>query len=573
DEPSMAAKNLDLCERCRARFRELYGADLAGPDDVGEDVAARWRLADFLGEYLRAAYQMTREIKEQVGGDYDLLLTFNSPGLGYGRGYTSRQDILSAGAEAGRIDFDIYPYFYPRSQKVRMVQCDFGLSMMREFARQLDMPWGFYVELDDRNWPYQQNPPEASAECAWTALAQGADYLNSFIHTGFGTGTDARPERWEMTGEALRTIRRIGPLLTRMSRPKAPIAMIYPMGQAMVRDGHPPADYAFECIRAGFGMIDAVSSEVLAQQESLADRDCYVLLGCDILEREVAEKLVKASAVGGLIVLDQVPTTDTEGRPLDLPWSFEGRTAMSLPGLEDLKVRVHDNLLKLDFDLNQEYRDAIEGDDFERAAALRRGIADVLLNPLPFTYLADDAAGQMEVGLRLCTDAAIVIVVNHSPEGNSGTIRLSYVGFVPAWACDLATMQRVAIRAYWNGCEIPVTLPGRHSIAIALLPERPVSVDVTVQQAELKPGGTLEYRVRVLDAEGRPAPGCHLLEIEVTGPDGKSVSRFGGSTATEAGVATRSIPVPVNALVGEYRITARAPEADAVARGRFTVGE
>ncbi|HUS80601.1 MAG TPA: hypothetical protein VM283_04985, partial [Armatimonadota bacterium] len=44
DEPSMAAKNLDLCDRCRARFRELYGADLAGPDEVGEDIAARWRL-------------------------------------------------------------------------------------------------------------------------------------------------------------------------------------------------------------------------------------------------------------------------------------------------------------------------------------------------------------------------------------------------------------------------------------------------------------------------------------------------------------------------------------------------
>lgn len=43
------------------------------------------------------------------------------------------------------MDFDNYPCFHPRSQKVRMVQCDFGLSMMCEFARALDPPWNFGV--------------------------------------------------------------------------------------------------------------------------------------------------------------------------------------------------------------------------------------------------------------------------------------------------------------------------------------------------------------------------------------------------------------------------------------------
>jgi uncharacterized membrane protein len=566
DEPGMARKNIDFCDRCRAQFRERYGVELPTDEQLTQDVAARWRMADFLGYYLQSAYAMTREIKDEGGGDYDLLLTFNSPGLGYGRGWTSRQDILSWGAEAGMMDFDIYPYFYPKSQKVRMVQCDYGLSMIREFARHLDMPWGFYVELDDRNWPYQQNPKEASGECAWTAVAQGADYLNSFIHRAFGTGVSSRPERWEFAGQELRKISRIGPLLTRMSRPIAPLAMIYPMGQAMVNDGSPPADYALECLRNSFGMTDAVSSEVIADADALADREAYVLLGCDILERDVADKLIAFCAAGGRLILDRVPTTSTDGAPLNLPWSFEGVAAQSLPGLEDCPYRVRDHVVMLDFDLNQEYLDAVEEDQFERAAALRQGIGALLAGTS--SCFADDQPGQMEAGLRTCKDAAIVIAVNHLADENSATLRINSLGFEPTWACDLATMQPVAIEP---GGTIPVTLAGRNSIAIALLPETPVGVDLSLLNAALKPGGALQYRVRVLNAEGNPARGCHLAEIEVTGPDGEVVSRFGGSTATEAGVLTREIPVPVNALPGEYRIAVRAPQANAQVEARFTV--
>jgi len=577
DEPHMRAEHLNCGERCREAFEARYGAEYAPVDELGEDVAARWRLADFLGEYVRRSYQMTREIKEEGGGDYDLLLTFNSPGLGYGRGHTSRQDVLSWGAETGRMDFDIYPYFYPRSQKVRMVQCDYGLSMMREFAREIGIPWGFYVELDERNWPYQQNPKEASAECAWTAIAHGADYLNTFIHSGFGTGNDARPERWEEAGRALRTIRRAGPLLTRMSRPKAPLAMIYPMGQAMVNDGHAPADYALECIRGGFGMADVVSSEIIAGDEATLERDCYVLLGCEILERVVAQKLRAFWRGGGTVVLDRVPTTDTEGEPLELPWDFEGAQPRTLPRLDDCTYRLIEaadggSVIRLDFDLNEAYREAVEGDDFERAAALRRGVAGLLRGGDASSCFADDAHGQMEAGLRTCDDAAMVVAVNHLPDENEATLRLSSIGLEPTWACDLETMEPVALTATAAGCTIPVSLPARHARMIALLPERPADVEVNIVRTDpLRPGDELRYRARVLTQEGTVARGCHLLEIEVTGPDGEVVSRFGGSTATEAGVATRSVTVPVNALAGEYRIVAQAPQAAATDEATFRV--
>lgn len=572
DEPHLTPGQIDMCDRCKTRFRELYGTEFVGRDELGEDIAARWRLADFLGQYVRDAYAMTREIKEQGGGEYDLLLTYCSPGLGYGRGFTSREDTLNWSREAGMMDFDIYPYFYPSSQKVRMVGCNFGLSIMREYARHLGKPWGFYVELDDRNWPYQQNPPEASAECAWTAIAHGANYLNSFIHTGFGTGTDARPERWEMAGEAFRAIRRIGPLLNRMRAPKAPLAMIYPMGQAKAHDGSRPADYALECLRNGFGMTDVVCSEVLSETDDIADRACYVLLGCEILERSVAEKLTDFCAAGGRLILDRVPATATDGKPLDLPWSFEGAEVHTLPGLDDCTYRVSGSVTMLGFDLNAAYREAIEGDQLERAAALRRAVG-IILNGVPTLCFADDAAGQIEAGLRTCEDGAMVVAVNHLADENTATLRLRGLDFEPAWACDLSTMQPVRIKPDGNGCTISIALKGRHSQAIALLPEAPAGVDVTLVQRDVKRGDRLSYRAHVLNAGGKQARGCHLLEIEVTGPDGQVVTRFGGSTATENGEMRRAVAIPVNAPPGEYHMTVSAPQAGKVAEAGFTVAE
>ncbi|MFW6437580.1 MAG: hypothetical protein ACOCZ7_01090, partial [Armatimonadota bacterium] len=493
-------------------------------------------------------------------------------------GYTWRQDIRSWAKHTGMSDFDIYPYFYPASQKVRMVQADFGLSMMRAFGQHLGIPWGFYVELDDRNWPYQKNPKEASAECAFTAVAQGAEYLNTFIHRSFGTGVSARPERWEEAGKAFRAIRRVGPLLNRMQRPRASAAMIYPMGQAMVNDGHRPAQYTFAAMRQGFGMSDAVSSELFVEDPTQFDRDALVLLDCEILEQEIAERLAGFVRDGGTLVIDQVPALDTRGEALEFPWSFDGVEAEALPGLPELKRRTLDDadgrVILLEFDFEEAYEEATEEDMFERAAALRDAMG-LLLEPAIALCNADDAPGQMEAGLRLGTDAALITIVNHHPEHNEATVRVNSLPFEPRWAVDMTTMERVPIdRGDGPGsCRFNVRLPGRNSQMVALLPEEPEGVEVDLPQTELHPGERLRYRVRLIGDGARSAAGQHLLQIAVTGPDGNEVTRLGGATATSDGQLIRSIELPVNALPGEYEITVSAPQIGGEARATFSVTE
>jgi hypothetical protein len=224
----------------------------------------------------------------------------------------------------------------------------------------------------------------------------------------------------------------------------------------------------------------------------------------------------------------------------------------------------------LGFDINGAYRDAVEEDQFERAAALREAIG-VLTEGISPICFADDAAGQMEAGLRRCKDAAMAIAVNHLPEANSATLRINDLDFEPIWACDLTTFEPVEIEADGSGCTTSVSLPGRHAQAIALFPAAPAGLDLAVLQDDLSPGARLSYRVRMLDDDGRQARGCHLLEIDVTGPNGGTVTRFGGSTASEGGEMRRAIAIPVNAVPGEYRIHVTAPQASQTAEATFTV--
>ncbi|NCB64355.1 MAG: hypothetical protein EOM52_12305, partial [Clostridia bacterium] len=136
-----------------------------------------------MGHLVGEVFRLGAEDKAaNARGSWQLLLTYMATGLGYQNPQKVVQDALDWSRYAGWVDFDIYPYFYPESQHLRMVQAAYGMSYMREVARARRVPWGFYVELDDRNWPFQQNPKEASAECAFTAVAHGADYLNTFIH-------------------------------------------------------------------------------------------------------------------------------------------------------------------------------------------------------------------------------------------------------------------------------------------------------------------------------------------------------------------------------------------------------
>lgn len=475
DEPTVSTKNMDYCEYCQKVFQARYGQPLRKFEEIpADDYFGRWAFADFLGHYVAEGYRQGHEFKQQSGAKFDLLLTYMSTALGYGRPLSGQEDGLDWGRQADRMDFDVYPYFYPVSQKIRMVQAAWSLAYQRQLGQHLGKPWGFYFELDDRNWPFQQNPKEASAECAYEAVLHGANYLNSFIHLNFATGCDSRPERWAWTGQELRKVSALGPLLARTERLASPVAFFYPTAQTFITNNPVPKPYAYACATSAFGEVDVLPEEVALEQQEIGQKT-LVMLGCDILHADLAPRLVQWVRDGGLLVLDQVPTKDHRGQDLNLPFAFpkpaEGGEPEMLPYYECALGK--GKILRLSYDQELAYKEAIEGDRKEEAANLRERLAEMLglLGTKPAAIVTDKPA-QMEIGVRQGKDEALVIVVNHHAEKNEGavTVRLP---FKPGYACEAATKKPFAVQSTADGCTFKVRLPARQALMVYLARTKP----------------------------------------------------------------------------------------------------
>jgi hypothetical protein len=409
-----------------------------------------------------------------------------STALGYGRPLSGQEDGLDWGRQADRMDFDVYPYFYPASQKIRMVQAAWTMAYMRSLSQHLQKPWGFYIELDDRNWPFQQNPKEASAECAYEALLHGADYLNSFIHLPFATGCDSRPERWAWTAQELRKVNALGPLLTKLARQPAPVAFLYPTAQTFISDQPMPKPYAYACVSQGFGNVDVLPEEVALAAAGkgvppptpslkggeLGGYKALIMLGCDILHADMATMLEQWVRDGGVLVLDKAPTKNHKGEAINLPVSFAEGDAN--PQSRELgKGRI----VLLGCDPEAAYKDAIENDKPAEAGRLRALMAKLLAPIKPNAAVADKPA-QMEVGVRQMKDMALVIVVNHDAKDNAGIVTVSDLGFRPAWARHLfdgqGKMAPISLQSASGGAySFGVKLPPRQAALVLLAPKRP----------------------------------------------------------------------------------------------------
>lgn len=447
DEPSASASNLDYCAYCQREFQKRYGIALRKFEEIPADaIYERWAFSNFIGDYVAEGYRQGHELKEQSGAKFDLLLTYMANGLGYEKPLSAQQCSLKWTKQADRFDFDVYPYFYPASQKLRMVQVAWCMAYARQVSQHLRKPWGFYVELDDRNWPFQKNPKEASAECAYEAVLHGANYLNSFIHVTFGTGSDARPERWEWTGQELRKISALGPKLTRLQRPRAPVAFLYPTSQTYITDLAVPKPYSYACVSSGFGNVDVLPEDVALEQGDIQYKT-LILLGCDILHADMAAKLRKWLAAGGTLIADTLPTRNHKG--------------------EALGAWLQGKVTRLDFDLELAYKAAIERDNAAEAKRLRRLIAG-LIGPFEANAVVTDAAAQMEVGVRTSPDSALVIVVNHDAKENTGQVTVRDLGFAPKVAREAATGKAYPVQIKAGVCTFAVKLPARQAVMVEL---------------------------------------------------------------------------------------------------------
>ncbi len=566
DEPYLGIKNMDFCTHCQTEFRRRFGIPMPRKVPPESEVYARWALARFISGYVSRAYATTADVVRGSGATFDLLLTYMATGLGYQKPLKSQQDALDWSRYVQRADFDVYPYFYPRSQRIRMVRAGFCMAFMRDVARSRGIPWGFYVELDDRNWPFQKNPKEASAECAFTAVARGANYLNTFIHRVVGTGTQARPERWEAAGKALRLIRRLGPMLRVMPAVRANLAFCYPNTQEAVGNGYERPDYFLAALGGGFGDVDICNERTVLETGDIPYR-ALVLWKTDFIHAEFAPTLAKWLRAGGVLFCDRLPRRTHRGDTLG--WDIAHRPVGPGERIGTLRFAVSavgkGRIVRLDNDVQTEFRGLAEAEPMVpgKTGAYRRALGSLFRRFVQPNVSVDfretpSSVDRVEAGFRGNADAALLIVVNHQPEAQTVTVRLRRAGF--AAFVDAETAEPVAFQKKKDGTVVlSVSVDGRWARCIAAFRARPARLDLEVPGAAVPRGGTLRYRVRVLGPGGRPVRGGVPLMCDVRGPNGGSVPRFGGAHAPVDGVFTLTVPVPLNAVRGRYTIAVSSP--------------
>jgi len=579
DEPTVGPTVLsNIGKAGKAEFKKLYGIDYSAELYKSNDPYTRWCWADFAGRYVAEGYRHSAGILEELNASFDLLLTYMATGLGYQRPLTGQQDALDWTRQVKWADFDVYPYFYPASQRVRMVQAEFAMSSMRDISRALDVPWGFYMELDDRNWPFQKNPRQATAECGFTAVANGAGYLNSFINTVAGTGTQSRPERWEAAGKALRSIRRIGPMLKHMPPTRASVAILFPSSEQAISNGYPTPQYALQAIQGGYGECDVHSEEIILEKGRIP-YDGLVLLGAEYVHEDLVPLLKSWLTAGGVLICDKLPAKTHRNAAIE--WDMGGDLE---PGkrLEPIRWSVEavgqGKLVLIDNDLNGEFGELVEAEALDAAAcgAYRSALAGLLdgLGLVPKVRVSYSETAQsvdlVAAGLRGEEDGMLITVVNHQPDAQD--VRVVVAGKDLSWFVDVDTMTPVPFaRAGQFGATLSLRIPGRWARMIAAYRVKPVSIAARLRTARLEAGSDLRYRVAALDESGRPVKGGILLQVQVTDPEGNIVTRYGGSFAPVDGVRQVRVPVALNAPKGTYTLTAHAPQIDARDAVQFEV--
>ncbi|MCL6519040.1 MAG: hypothetical protein K6T99_04355 [Armatimonadetes bacterium] len=545
DEPVANYANLNLDFDSGREYLEKCGFNAPDAEQeaplCGENRLKHWI---FVGDYARRQFQLSYNICQKQEKPWGLLHTFMEPGFGSESPQRRFEDVFRWGGTADYLDFDIYPYWYPQSHKRRFAKVHYGFAFQRCVVQFYGKPMGFYVELDDRNWPFQQNPKEATGELAYTAVGEGCHYLNTFIYGVFGAGNMARPERWEDGGADLRAIAKTTPFLLSTERAKAHIALYFPYRQWIINGAYYPT-FGLELFRREFGECDILHEEI-ALDRGFEPYQAVILLQTDILPQKVESTLIEFIRSGGILMLDHCPSITPEGAPLTQLKALVGEMPSAEPWRAETIQVGKGYIIKVPEGLDNTYRLAVEHDDVKTVDMLESWAREVFTNYgiLPWAKCSDD---EFEASLLIGKNASAVVVVNHRPETATAKISVNpslKVGYI----CDLATGKAFKFQKAGENITIPVQLTQRQGAILCLYPKKPGRPEFDVQVANG------EFIIRLAEPSGCPIP----IFIEAIRPDGRRSFRHTREILL-TGTAEFRMPAALNDPLGDWKFRAVIP--------------
>jgi len=600
DEPHLLRANVCHCARCQAAFRTQYGYDLPTWDEA---IAARDRRTkdyfEWVVDYAAKAFDLGYDIWKSFGPGPGLNHVLCAMGSGTSTARHAIAEGLNWARSADLLEFDVYNYMYPNwrgSYQLMWNEFHYMAGHFRFMSLRNGKPLGFFIQVTDRDAPVMPwNPVRAPSETLYTALGAGAKYFH-LMAQGYWTNTqNCREEKFTALGEDITKVRKAAPLLEKAQSPRSAVAMVFAFHDRLYRtpehwlpEGyvglgfymgeHRPYDTTWpyhkapinvcELLVRAFGESDVVDQRAFCDG-GLDGYQGFVLTGVDYITDDDAKALVRFVEDGGLLICDHVPAHSTDGGASDiLALLFTGE-AKHFDGVVTTAESTfgQGKTLRFSADLNELYTGAVERDDVylrDRVeAAVRAFFFDNDLRPH-----AGTSDPWVETAALYAPDSTVMTVVNHFSERKQARLTLYHPAQTGA-CIDLITGHPYPFTRGAEGLDIEVNLGEREGLLLGVFPDQPAAIAAAGGSA--RAGEAFPVVVTLTTADGKPALGDHIVEVQVTDPSGRPWMRGTGRFCTAGGALKLDAPLGVNALPGVWTVTAYDPVSRKVATTTVTV--
>ncbi len=443
----------------------------------------RYRIMKFMSDYITRVFELTKSAITSRGAKWHPVTTFMEPGFGseclpgFEDGMGRYEDVFAWSKDMDLLDFDIYPYFYPESHKRRFAKVHYGFGFMRAVCGYYDKPIGFFVEIDDRNYPIRVNPVEATGEVAYTAVGQGADFLGTYLYRVFSTlGGVVRPERWELAGKAFKEIGEAGSLIAWCKKRPSQVGLYFPVVNWMLQGGRYYPTFAYELFERSFGNCDLIHEEIV-QRQGFGDKKVIVLTDVKILPRDAEALILEFIKEGGILIIDRVPDTSLEGEPLTylkeiieaVPYRAEGLwDPQEIPYGDGVIIKLPTN------NLDSTYRNAVENGEVQLRDSIEKWAHTTLISKGIYPCAKSDDPN-VEANLKDGDGISLLVLVNHNPEAKDVNVVFHDLGFVPLYAANAVTGEEIPLG---KDGTLSTNVDGLWGKLVALFPHKPHDLDV-----------------------------------------------------------------------------------------------
>ena len=519
---------------------------------------------------------------------------------------------------------------YGDLRKPRMSQFHFAFAQMRDLSFTYDKRLSFWVEsissewrmLSDENRVFHWSPRELS----YTAIAHGCDHLTT------GVGIPEDPKWWQTMGETMREVQTLAPVLLRSRKRKARAGYLFPRTQhLMLQEEYWNVGVAYELFLRAFGELDCLHemqvaegalSDGAGQPPGQRDRwrtDVLALFDVSLLPGDVANEICEFVGRGGVLMADQIPHLNEDKEPSnvlqplfraqqtgdeeteevvvehstpelgDLPAGTRFRVAgarhyEAWPGAEVLarfakskrpaivKSRYgKGTALLFCFNMKESYFATWQRPDPRSRAALRTAIRSSIaacgIQPNVFSSNPD-----IEATVAEGDDSLMVFVINHESKVSATSVKLHHLPFKPTFVSDLLSGRAVDFTVAHDALELTFDVPFGGTSVLGVYPDKPARGHLTTgEDNRVKRGESVTYKFALENRAGGPARGNHLFSLSVRDPRGLMRPEYSGMRCTSGGFHEGRLLLPVNALTGEWTVTASDPVTRQVCMRKFVV--